>query len=201
MPTGYTAKIMEQDVDFSEFILNCARAFGACVSLRDEDGYLPAPRSINDASTYHQDQLVVCQEDLAKFKEITDEELLEWVKEEKKREIELREEYLAHDINQNMRLEKMKVSVVYWEPPTPEHQGLKDFMLNQIKISTNDLSWHEEALAKALEVRMVNMVIDKFKELERLIAYHEKHIEEDYERMADKNKWLDDLYSSLGIEE
>lgn len=35
MPTGYTADI-QNDITFQQFALNCACAFGACISLRDE---------------------------------------------------------------------------------------------------------------------------------------------------------------------
>ena len=34
MPTGYTYKIGE-GASFKEFVMACARAFGACVEMRD----------------------------------------------------------------------------------------------------------------------------------------------------------------------
>lgn len=37
MPTGYTADIKD-GIDFKTYAMNCARAFGACVMLRDEPG-------------------------------------------------------------------------------------------------------------------------------------------------------------------
>jgi len=38
MPTGYTAEIYEgeKEVTFEKFALTCARAFGACITIRDE---------------------------------------------------------------------------------------------------------------------------------------------------------------------
>lgn len=35
MPTGYTADIKD-GISFETYAMNCARAFGACVSLRDK---------------------------------------------------------------------------------------------------------------------------------------------------------------------
>jgi hypothetical protein len=35
MPTGYTAAIGE-GIEFDKFVMQCARAMGACVMMRDE---------------------------------------------------------------------------------------------------------------------------------------------------------------------
>jgi hypothetical protein len=35
MPTGYTDKIKD-GISFEEFVLSCARQFGACISMRDD---------------------------------------------------------------------------------------------------------------------------------------------------------------------
>lgn len=42
MPTGYTAAI-KYGITFKEFALDCARNFGACISMRDEPRETPIP--------------------------------------------------------------------------------------------------------------------------------------------------------------
>ena len=45
MPTGYTSKIYEgkENVTGKSFIMDCARGFGACISMRDESSDTPIP--------------------------------------------------------------------------------------------------------------------------------------------------------------
>ena len=48
MPTGYTLDLYNgKDITFEEFVLKCARAFGALIDMRDEPCLLytsPSPR-------------------------------------------------------------------------------------------------------------------------------------------------------------
>ena len=65
MPTGYTAKIADGQT-FEEFILSCARAFGALVEMRDEPADAPIPEEFKP-SAYHTTQIGVAR---AKMEEI-----------------------------------------------------------------------------------------------------------------------------------
>lgn len=40
MPTGYTDAIKD-GISFNQFILSCARAFGALITMRDEPSSVP----------------------------------------------------------------------------------------------------------------------------------------------------------------
>ena len=59
MPTGYTAKIADGQT-FEEFILSCARAFGALVEMRDEPADAPIPEEFKP-SAYHTTQIGVAR--------------------------------------------------------------------------------------------------------------------------------------------
>ncbi len=56
MPTGYTAAVQNGTVTrFADFAMNCARAFGALVELRDEMD-APIPDTFKP-STHHSESL------------------------------------------------------------------------------------------------------------------------------------------------
>lgn len=53
MPTGYTYPVAEEKVDtLAEFALQCARAFGACVTMRDEPSNKPIPEEFKPSLHY-----------------------------------------------------------------------------------------------------------------------------------------------------
>ena len=80
MPTGYTAELMEKGQDFPTFVLCCARAFGACIELRD-DAHGPAPRKIpRSKNSYHTDALKRALAEREKFAGMSKKEKNEWVR-------------------------------------------------------------------------------------------------------------------------
>ena len=48
---------------------------------------------------------------------------------------------------------------------------------------------------------MEELVTKTLEDLARNVTYHKEGLEKEVKQNADKNKWLDDLYTSLGIEE
>jgi hypothetical protein len=83
-----------------------------------------------------------------------------------------------------------------WTPPTPDHQGLKDFMVKQIEesikwdcddslatvpICQSSEQWFASAIAKA----------------GRDIIYHTEKNQEEIDRTNGRNKWVRDLRQSL----
>ncbi len=73
MPTGYTAILMEKGQTFQEFIMGCARAFGALIEMRDSPNDAPIPDKF-EPSDYHAKRIIELREKLAKFKLMTDAE-------------------------------------------------------------------------------------------------------------------------------
>ena len=66
MPTGYTADVMDGKVtDFKLFAMQCARAFGALVIMRDEPLNAEIPDEFSP-SNYHFQELEQARERLAK---------------------------------------------------------------------------------------------------------------------------------------
>lgn len=157
MPTGYTAKLMDEGQDFRAFVLTCARAMGACIMQRDDP--MSDPPKKETASDYHTKRLAEAKATLATLKAMTSEQRAAHGAGLRDAATKSAREYLATAVAQNERLDAMAAQVSAWTPPTDEHKGLRDFMLEQIKISRNDTSWSErraeEAVAKSVEAYFV----------------------------------------------
>lgn len=70
MPTGYTADIKD-GITFKTFVMNCARAFGACVELRDEPGGGEKIPESFQPSNYHADKVLAARQELAHVRELS----------------------------------------------------------------------------------------------------------------------------------
>ena len=193
MPTGYTSIIEDkEDVTLREYALRCARAFGACVHQRDEDIAVP-PEPDTSSSTYAKGlRKAKCK--LAEVSAWTEDRWREnW--ETAVADIKLQNEINAREHNaKRARYKKMRVQVEKWEPPMPNHAGLKKFMLSQIDLcyEPNEKPYKQPYCKslKAFKQRVLdNIVWD--------IEYYTKKLAEETEALAQSNKWIEDLYASL----
>ena len=191
MPTGYTTDIYDgKDVSFRDFALNCARAFGACVMQRDD----PADEKpkIMPEESYHAEQL----KKLGKFKKPTKAEFENYIKTKIADRKETIEEKKKLQKAYNRKIKEAQD----WNPPTPEHEGLKKFMIQQLTDSMDfdcNYDYHESELNK-----LSKMTYDDYFEQQKqnhkwMIKYHTEYLEKDLNNIRQRNKWIQDLYNSL----
>jgi hypothetical protein len=83
-----------------------------------------------------------------------------------------------------------------WVPPTPDHQGLKDFMEQQLTISMDKYEPEEPAYIGFPKIWHKERINNELKQIE----YHRKAYREECERTADRNEWLADLRKSIESE-
>lgn len=194
MPTGYTSELYDgKDQTFPEFALNCARAFGALVELRDSP--TAAIPDEFEPSNYHSKAVSEAKEMRAWLAKATTAECTaaavaaadEW-DEQRKAERAKRDALEA-------RYRAMLAEVEAWEPPTPDHVGLAAFMQQQLNESikfdcgtytypepTRDgEQWRAERLAK----------------VERDITYHSEEFAKEQDRAASRTLWIRELRASL----
>lgn len=199
MGTGYTHKLMDKGMEFNDFVLSCARAFGACVELRDSN-IDKAPRKIeSENDKYHKGELAKAKKELAKFKALSKAGKDKWAEAEKAKSIKESSQYLVKQLDENSKLLEMKFKVDDWTPPTTEHEGLKDFMIQQIDISKNDISYAQKELAKVKTKSLAKYTKERLSELKWSLNYHKKEIGKAKERDTERNEWLENLYKSLGL--
>lgn len=98
---------------------------------------------------------------------------------------------------------KVRREVEAWTPPTPEHDGLKKFALEQIDMcipsvesineftnkSKEPLDLSDEAIAKFIE--------DNISQCESSVRYYKKAMNDEYRWAQEKQEWMDKFLKSL----
>lgn len=130
MPTGFTEDLCKKDVPFEKFVLNCARA---CIgSMRDSSGPLPERFS---PPTYYRDEIRKDQAKLAALKAMTAAEVEDAADRDYTKALQEREKYVAEVKERRERLMAMRTRVAAWLPPTRDHEGLRQFMIEQLDLT------------------------------------------------------------------
>lgn len=198
MPTGYTCFIEDGEITTAkEFIMLCARAFGACISMRDEPLSKPIPEKF-EADTHYQKWLDNAKRDLEKYRAMTMEEVHAQVEEEYQKRIKERKKAEERDKRIYDAYLSVLDGVKRWNPPTPEHQGVKDFAIEQIKMCMDDMDgvrkYRSEPIRKPTDSEWI---MSKIESCINNIRRYEESAAEERERNKSRNKWLKDLRDSL----
>ena len=198
MPTGYTADI-KKDISFEDFVLGCARHFGPCM---DRSGGEPKLRQ-NTEIAYYEEKLL---ENLAYFgylQSLDDAQQEEFGNEERNKDIaRIRSEL---DAAQTLltKYELMAQKIGAWEPPTPNHVNLKEFMTEQIVESIRcdcDPTFYTRLLQAAVTKTPLDFYREALAEAEQECRYIENELNDSKVRVKEANDWIIQLYKSLGRE-
>lgn len=199
MPTGYTADLMNNGQTFEEFAMGCARAFGACITMRDEPRSTPVPDKF-DPSDWHGKLLERTKEKVRKLEALSKSERIEYGQEAKEKDIGEARESLKKRNAENQRLNDMMADVSRWLPPTPEHKEFKEFMLEQLKTSLNSTTYSTENLAKAEAKSPLEYYNEALSVAKRSIEYHAQHNLKEIELAWGRTEWVRHLRESLHAE-
>lgn len=201
MSTGYTASVSDGTVtELPEFAMQCARAFGALVMMRDMPLSAPVPDRFEASTSYHDGVLAAARKRLDELDALSADEIAAAATIAQAERERSHESYLADKRIRKGRYEAMIEKVRDWTQPTPDHEPLRDFMIEQVNQSIDfDCSvgpWSNkpETLTPAA---WLGAEVEK---AQRDIAYHEKARAEEIERTESRNKWLADLRASLKTE-
>jgi len=196
MPTGYTAKLHDGPQEFNDFVLSCSRALGATVHQRDESPELK-PKLREPHTSYLEERLNKAATRLREAESWSEEEAQSQAEEQN---IKNREYWLGvkeRAIARRERYEDMLTQVRAWTPPTDGHVGLKEYMIDQLEESIRfDCHDRGEPIPLTGEEYRAQQIASTERELE----YYPKEIEAEIERSNEANKWILDLFASLGIE-
>jgi hypothetical protein len=196
MPTGYTYKLVEQGQSFPEFATQCARAFGACVMMRDDDPNTPIPEKF-EPDPYHANKIVERKKELADLQRMTAEERDQFGQMRKAEAVKKILDGMAKDSAEDARIDEMMGHVNAWNPPTPEHEDLKKFMLDQLTISRHGLGFYQKRL-KEIEGRTpAGFYADALEGAQQGLTYAIEANQKEIERAKARTDWIQKLRASL----
>lgn len=196
MPTGYTASVVDGKItDFNQFALQCARAFGALIDMRDDPWDAPIPEELKP-SDYNLKKLVELRERSAELQSMTAEQVRTACEKDYTEACASRAQSKARDQLENDRLDQIEKQVLAWQPPSANHAEMKTFMLYQIRISYHDIDFHETygLVKKRTPTDWLNEQLEK---VQKDIGYHAAEYEKEIERTNSKNLWIKQLRESL----
>lgn len=200
MPTGYTAKVQKGDETFGQFVWGCARAFGALVTMRDAPVDAPVPEAF-EVSDFYYGSVSRAETRLAELRDMTDEEAETAALEEANEAREYNDQAQAQRAQERANYESMLAKVKAWEPPTKDHAGLRQFMIEQLVRSIEfdcggDPYLKEEQPLSGAEWRAARLA-----DTERDLDYARKSLREEEARVRSRNEWISALRESVPYEQ
>lgn len=146
MPTGYTAHIEKGTVKTpKDFLRICLRNFGICLPIRDNDDIplsetdlLPyIKEGIQKEIDFYEESLKTAIAELNRFDKLSEEDLYEKWRDDLISKKESYMKYFAESLHKNDLYAKFTAAIQEWEP-SHDFKNIKEFALNQIKISKDD---------------------------------------------------------------
>lgn len=196
MPTGYTAPLYEgKDITFAEFVMQCARAMGVLVTMRDDPMDAPIPETFQP-SDYHTKQLKRLMKELERVSKWTDEQAEREAKKAYNRDRKYYVETLITRNERYVRYAAMLKQVKDWRPPTIDHMKFKEFMIEQLEGSIV-----HDCTGYPIELPVKQTGLDyqtaRLSHINRDVDYHSCEEAAEIERAASRTDWIQQLRDSL----
>lgn len=202
--TGYVHRMIDNQMNFEQFVMNCSRAMDALAMMRDDPMDAEIPERFEPSDYYLQQEKEV-RAKLAEIQGLSDQQLIERGRTAKEKALEYFKNASGADSKDIEACRTMLAQVEAWEPPTSDHQGLKEFMVQQLTSSIGGArvdmpSYWEERLEKEIAKSPKQYVTEEIAELHRTIARSVEEYAKEVERTESRNLWLKQLRESLATE-
>ena len=204
MPTGYTAGIIDGEITtFEQFATQCTRAFGATIHMRDNP--MDSPYEPRTPSEYYTNSLQSQREELERMESLTDEDIVQEFEVSRRDSLEYHEKGLEKDKANLEKLNSILSSAKAWVPPTEDHEGLRDFMIEQIESTIKvdgDPSYHVNKIVQ-IKQEMEGGIDPKvyreerIKEIKDKISYYEIENRKELVRCKQSNDWMEKFFESI----
>lgn len=195
MPTGYTAGVQDGTITtFPEFAMQCARAFGALVTMRDEPLDAEIPEQFEPRTRFYDERIAQARVDLKRLKAMDARERAQAAAAAWNEHVLSVEEWNARCQQTRARYEHMLAQARAWQPPTSNHSELKEFMIQQLEQSI-DVDCDERHVGECPRPAM--WWLDQVTKAKRDIAYYTEEREKEIQRARERTAWLRHLRASL----
>jgi hypothetical protein len=203
MPTGYTAGILDGKITtFPQFAKLCMRAFGAAIHLRDES--LDAEYEPRVPSDYHSKAIEKANQLIIDAQKMSDKEIVDVKKEQLENSKKYHLKAIEKAKKSTIEMNKILADVRKWQPPTPEHTGIKDFMIDQIEKTIDfdcKTDYHDRGLieieTELLTLNATEIRKQMIEQAKKDLDYHNAENLKEIQRCEQSNKWVSDLMMSL----
>lgn len=207
MPTGYTYFIENGDISTgAEFLKKCIRNFGCCIDQREDPLSSPLITDIKP-TPYYKEQYESSLKKFEEYRKKTIDEISEIMHNEKQNELISKRSYLSHQELLREKYLKVRKEVEQWIPPTKDHEGIKQFALEQIDISIptesdlNDLRARIKELEESVSTNgaedSITYLFEILNSYSKDIEYYKQKMDEEEERCSKRSKFIKDFLSSL----
>lgn len=200
--TGYTEQIENGNVTTGkDFLKLCTRAFVVAMDMIEKPLSVPTPTHF-EPNPYYKEKYDKAVEVRNKYRQMTFEEAKQDIIKKHNAEITQTKKFLEKYKLEDEKYKKVRDEIKEWIPPTPQHEALKNFALDQIDLSMNTYLYNslEKELNKELDISDDAV----WKYINNMNASCEKNVGEAYEqwqkdlkRTAEKNTWMRQLLESL----
>jgi hypothetical protein len=193
MTTGYTEGVESGRIkSLKDFAMQCARSFGALIHMRDMPLDAPVFKKI-EPEPHYQDSLNAAISELDRIKKLRPCEIIDGAARYNAR----REEFNRHDredltIKAN-RIKDMLDQVNAWQPPTIEHVGLKQFMIEQLTITQA----HSELPPPPKPISDQVWLARVLEEAEYIVTGAKNNLHRHLRDVESRNAWIKALSGSL----
>lgn len=194
MPTGYTADVQDGTItELKPFAMACARAFGALITMREDPKDAPIPDEFKPDEYYSQ-RLMSLGDEARRLESMTIKECIAAQNNEIANRRQACDSYVAEREIHNRRYASMLEKVTAWEPPSSEHQGLKQFMIEQLELSKHDSNWKPDVPHVQDPGTWRTM---KLATLKDQIESAKKYLAEEADRAQKRAVWVRQLKAAL----
>lgn len=195
MPSAYTAAIYDgEKPTFRDFALKALRGMGVAMHMRDES--ISVPFRDREESTFYAETLQKYQNELAAIQSLTDEQAQAQADEEYIDSIIHINESNQKGARRKKDYEDMIAQVQAWTPPTEEHQGYKDFMLEQLHGSLK-FDVHLTDLDSIKAPTGSEFVKERTEFLLKMIDTYTSEVATEKKRVSESNAWVRVVLESL----
>lgn len=196
MPTGFTAPVEKGEITaLPDFALLCARGLGPTIAMRDMSFDAPLTKENLSFDTSHNVTAIIAAEDRIK-------EVEAWTPEEAAEEARKYNQARLKEFLKGKRERKhtaqrygaLLVQVEAWTPPTADHEGLKDYMAEQLERSLEHDCYDAERPQK---VDGPTLQAQEIESAQRTIAFQSERLVEGEVANARRIGWVEALQESL----
>jgi len=203
MPTGYTEGILNGKINtFPEFAKTCMRAFGATIHLRDDS--LDKEYEPRIPSDYYLSSIKECEENILKFENLSDDELSSQILLDLNNNKKYYERSIKEKKENLKKLNSMLGEAMKFVPPTEDHVGIKDYMIDQIEQTIKhdcDVYYAQKGLKDIIkQIKNFNIKeirSSRLKDYKLDLENSRTRYNQEIERCDDANRWAYNLLKSI----